>query len=114
MIGMLAARPNSGGADCDPSGPPHQEISMRRIKGKLCQNSKGRFTRCRKATKKRKVRSAAKKHCRFGRVKSGARKGLCRKVRRTARKSSARKHCRFGIVRRGPRKGRCLKARRAR
>jgi len=86
---------------------------MRRIKGKLCQNSKGRFTRCRKATKKRKTR-ATKSHCRFGRVKSGARKGLCRKVRRVARKSSARKHCRFGIVRRGPRKGRCLKARRAR
>lgn len=83
---------------------------MRRVKGKLCRNKKGRFTHCRKtATKRRKTRT--KSACRFGRVKSGARKGLCRKVRRVARKS---KHCRFGIVRRGPRKGRCLKARRAR
>lgn len=86
---------------------------MRRVKGKLCRNKKGRFTLCRKTTKTR-PRAKAKSACRFGRVKSGARKGLCRKVRRTARKSSARKHCRFGIVRRGPRKGLCLKARRAR
>lgn len=64
--------------------------------------------------------------CKYGKVKSGPRKGRCRKRklsgaaarRRKGSKrratASAGKRCRFGVVKRGRRKGQCLKVRRRR
>jgi hypothetical protein len=54
---------------------------MRHIRGKLCQTEKGRFTRCRGKVKGKR-KSKSKRRCRLGVVKTGPRKGLCRKVRR--------------------------------
>ncbi len=65
--------------------------------------------------------------CRYGKVKSGPRKGRCRKrplsgaakkasrrrTRRSSRSGNGRR-CRFGVVKRGRRKGQCLKRRRRR
>lgn len=54
---------------------------------RICRTSKGRFKKCgtggtkRKVTRKRKSTRKASA-CKFGKVKSGARKGQCRKVRR--------------------------------
>ncbi len=56
--------------------------------------------------------------CRYGKVKSGPRKGRCRKRKVTgaaARKASSKggRKCQFGVVKRGKRKGSCLKTKRA-
>lgn len=53
--------------------------------------------------------SIRKRKCRLGKVKSGARKGLCRKVRPHSRRRSRR--CPLGKVKFGQRKGRCRKVR---
>lgn len=65
------------------------------------------------------------RRCRFGKVKSGPRKGRCRKrklsgaaaraSRGGARRSTKRgaRRCRFGVVKVGKRKGQCLKNKRA-
>jgi len=51
-----------------------------------------------------------KRKCRLGKVRSGARKGLCRKVRPGSRRRRSRS-CPLGRVKTGARKGRCRKVR---
>jgi len=61
---------------------------MRKVRGNLCRTSKGRFARCRGkvsgysngwAKGRRKTKSSSKRRCKKGVVKSGPRKGMCRK-----------------------------------
>lgn len=62
------------------------------------------------------------RRCRFGKVKTGPRKGRCRKHRLTGaarglggrRTKRGSRRCRFGVVKVGRRKGQCLKNKRRR
>lgn len=62
------------------------------------------------------ARKKARK-CRFGKVKTGPRKGRCRKQKLSGAAkrggASGSKRCRFGVVKTGRRKGQCLKTKRA-
>lgn len=90
---------------------------------KKVRSSKGRCyivlkSGARRFVKKVKPKAGAKRRssgssCKYGKVKSGPRKGRCRKTpvrRKVVRRGSAAGRCKFGKVKSGPRKGRCRKA----
>jgi hypothetical protein len=54
---------------------------MRRVKKNLCRNSKGKFTRCRGKSSGMSGLGRTGRRCSKGVVKSGPRKGMCKKHR---------------------------------
>jgi len=51
---------------------------------RICRAKNGRFKRC-GGGRKKSSRSSSSSRCKYGKVKSGKRKGLCRKQRRRRR-----------------------------